>query len=203
MSTFVQISTNHLPVPSRSEQAVRTITQIREMQDPKANILCTSHASDVKKSLSDNFEILRMEIEKEIDPIAPELNGCAFVNSLDELSRANKEYEGHLIFLDNVRKTVAEETKPPENSSGSALWRYFSPFDKVNNALSCCHRDHLSLRIFTDGCYCSDTFVNELQTVTELYSSSDDNDVKIWGVAGAKLDKLDSIYLTEEETTSW
>ncbi|MCC7569277.1 MAG: phosphoglycerate kinase, partial [Candidatus Methanofastidiosa archaeon] len=128
---YLRTDINEPPARSlKMEQAVRTITQIREMQDPKANILCTSHASDVKKSLSDNFEILRMEIEKEIDPIAPELNGCAFVNSLDELSRANKEYEGHLIFLDNVRKTVAEETKPPENSSGSALWRYFSPFDK-------------------------------------------------------------------------
>ena len=195
---YMRTDINEPPARSlKMEQAVKTITQIREIQDPKANILCTSHASDVKKSLSQNFEILKTELEKEIDPIAPELNECIFVESFDALSRANKEHEGSLIFLDNIRKIIPEETKPPVNSSESFMWKYLSPYSKVNNALSCCHRDHLSLRIFTDGCYCSDTFVNELQTVTELYSSSDDNDVKIWGVAGAKMDKLDSIYLTE------
>lgn len=194
---YLRTDINEPPAPSlKVEQAVASITEIRERQDPKANILCTSHASDVTQSLRENYEVLRTELEKHIDPISPEVEGVTFVDSFEELSRQNKEKEGNLIFLDNIRKVVPEETKPPTNSSDSDLWKFLGPYEKINSALSCCHRDHLSLRVFTDGCYCSDTFVRELQTVTELYSSNTE-DVKIWGVAGAKLDKLDSIYLTE------
>jgi len=194
---YLRTDINEPPAPSlKVEQAVDTITRIRELQDPKANILCTSHCSDSTKGLDANFKILKNTVEKQLDPISPEMEGCVFVRSLEELSKANKQYQGHLIFLDNIRRIVPEETKPPDNSSETQLWKFLKPYTKINNALSCCHRDHLSLRVFTDGCYCSDIFINELQTITELYSSSE-KDVKIWGIAGAKRDKLDSIYLTE------
>lgn len=194
---YLRTDINEPPAPSlKVEQAVETIQRIRDLQDHKSNILCTSHCSDSNKSLDKNFEILRNSIEKQLDPISPEMEGCVFVNSLEELSKANKELNGHLIFLENIRKVVPDETKPPDNSSETLLWKYLKPYSKINNALSCCHRDHLSLRVFTDGCYCSDIFIKELQTVTDLYSSSE-KDVKIWGIAGAKKDKLDSIYLTE------
>lgn len=194
---YLRTDINEPPAPSlKVEQAVSSITEIRERQDPKANILCISHASDVTRSLKENYEVLRTELEKHIDPITPEVEGVTFVKTFEELSRQNKKKEGNLIFLDNIRKVVPEETKPPTNSSDSGLWKFLGPYDKINSALSCCHRDHLSLRVFTDGCYCSNSFVRELQTVTDFYSSTSD-DVKIWGVAGAKLDKLDSIYLTE------
>lgn len=194
---YLRTDINEPPAPSlKVEQAADTITDIRKQQSPTANILCTSHSSKIDSSLKDNFNVLRNEIEKRIDPISPEIEGCLFVNTFEELTKANKENEGHLIFLDNIRRVVSEETKPPVNSSESFLWKYLNPYTKINNALSCCHRDHLSLRVFTDGCYCSDTFVKELQAITDLYTASD-NDVKIWGVAGAKRDKLDSIYLTE------
>ncbi|MHC1598741.1 MAG: phosphoglycerate kinase [Candidatus Methanofastidiosia archaeon] len=194
---YLRTDINEPPAPSlKVEQAVSTILHIRGKQNPNANILCTSHASDVSMTLKDNFDVLRDELEKQTDPISPEIEGISFVTSLEKLAKENKAKEGHLIFLDNVRKVIQEEIKPPSNTSGSKLWKFLQPYTKINNALSCCHRDHLSLRVFTDGCYCSDTFVNELHTITDLYSSSD-SDVKIWGVAGAKLDKLDSIYLTE------
>ncbi|MHC1605101.1 MAG: phosphoglycerate kinase [Candidatus Methanofastidiosia archaeon] len=196
---YLRTDINEPPAPSlKVEQAVKTISKIRKFQSKKSNILCTSHSSDKNRSLKENFDILKIELEKQVDPITPEINGIEFVDDFEKLSKANKEKEGCLIFFENIRKIVPEETKPPVNSSGAFLWKYLKNFTKINGALSCCHRDHLSLRVFTDGCYCSDFFVQELQTVTDLYTSSDDNDVKIWGIAGAKTDKLDSIYLTEE-----
>jgi len=194
---YLRTDINEPPAPSlKVEQATETIARIRDIQDPKANILCTSHCSDASKSLDNNYEILKNSLEKQLDPISPEIDGCVFVKDLEELSKANDKYQGHLIFLENIRKTVPEETNPPDNSSDTELWKFLKPYTKINNALSCCHRDHLSLRVFTDGCYCSDIFIKELQTITDLYSTSE-RDVKIWGIAGAKRDKLDSIYLTE------
>lgn len=131
-----------------------------------------------------------------MDPIEPEIRNIIFVNSLEEVKRANENHKESLIFLDNVRKTVPEEKNPPANSSETEFWKLVKNTTKINGALSSCHRDNLSLRVFSDGCFCNSYFCRELEDITKIYNS-ENGDIKIWGIAGAKTDKLRAILLTE------
>ena len=196
-TVFFRTDINEPPEPSvKVEQAVKTIMQIRTLQDPKANILSTSHSSILDGTLKDNFDILKSELERKMDPIAPEISDIIMVDTLQELKEANQKYRSSLIFLDNVRKAVAEERNPPRDSTHTELWQMLQSMPKVNGALPCCHRDNLSLRVFSDGCYCSSYFVQELDDVTHLYGI-DEGTLKIWGIAGARSSKLDAIFVTE------
>jgi 3-phosphoglycerate kinase len=196
-TVYLRTDINEPPRPSlRVEQAVRTILAIRQLQKKKANILCTSHSSLPNGTLEENFQILKEMLEREMDPITPEVKNVLFVKSLEGMKRANEKYKGSLIFLDNVRKTVPGEKNPPTNSSNTALWKLLKDTTKINGALSSCHRDNLSLRVFSDGCFCNSYFGRELEDITKIYNS-ENGVIKIWGVAGAKRDKLRAILLTE------
>jgi len=196
-TVYLRADINEPPRPSlRVEQTVRTILAIRKLQKKKANILCTSHSSIPNGSLKDNFQILKEMLEREMDPIEPEIKNIIFVNSLEEVKRANENHKESLIFLDNVRKTVPEEKNPPANSSETEFWKLVKNTTKINGALSSCHRDNLSLRVFSDGCFCNSYFCRELEDITKIYNS-ENGDIKIWGIAGAKTDKLRAILLTE------
>ncbi len=195
-TVFFRTDINEPPKPSvKVEQAVETILQIRNLQNPKANILSTSHSSKTDGTLKENFTILRTELERKMDPVSPEIKNAVMVNTLEELKKANEEYTSSLIFLDNIRKVIPEEKNPPKASSHTALWQSLHRTAKVNGALPCCHRDNLSLRVFSDGCFCNDYFVRELEDVTTLYAA--DEGLKVWGIAGAKSSKLDAIFVTE------
>jgi 3-phosphoglycerate kinase len=195
-TVFFRTDINEPPEPSvKVEQAAETIMQIRALQNSKANILSTSHSSITGGSLKDNFAILKRELERRLDPISPEISDIVLVDTLEELKKAKKAYESSLIFLDNVRKAVPEEKKPPKNSSQTELWQFLRGTAKVNGALPCCHRDNLSLRVFADGCFCNDYFIQELEDITHLYTA--DDETKIWGIAGTKSSKLDAILVTE------
>ena len=196
-TVFFRTDINEPPQPSvKVEQAVKTIMQIRKLQNPKANILSTSHSSIPNGTLKENFNILKSELERKMDPISPEVTDIIMVETLSELEKANKKYTSSFIFLDNVRKAVPEEKTPPKDSSETELWQTVKGISKVNGALPCCHRDNLSLRVFSDGCFCSDFFVNELEDVTHLYGI-DEGTLKIWGIAGTRSPKLDAIFVTE------
>ncbi|HDN81958.1 MAG TPA: phosphoglycerate kinase [Methanomicrobia archaeon] len=196
-TVYLRADINEPPRPSlRVEQTVRTILAIRQLQKKKTNILCTSHSSIPNGSLKENFQILKEMLEREIDPINPEVKNIIFVKSLEEMKRANEKYKESLIFLDNVRKTVPEERNPPANSSNTEFWKLVKDTTKINGALSSCHRDNLSLRVFSDGCFCNSYFARELEDITKIYNSENGN-IKIWGIAGAKRDKLRAILLTE------
>ena len=193
---YFRTDINEPPKPSvKVEQAVETILQIRSLQKPKANILSTSHSSKTDGTLKENFSILKSELERKMDPISPEISHITMVNSLEEFKKANEKYTSSLIFLDNVRKAVHEEKNPPKNSTRTDLWQLLKGAAKVNGALPCCHRDNLSLRVFSDGCYCNDYFIQELADVTQLYGVN--RGLKVWGIAGAKSSKLDAILVTE------
>lgn len=193
---FFRTDINEPPKPSvKVEQAVETILQIRNLQTPKANILSTSHSSIPNGTLKDNFDILKSELERKMDPISSEISNIVMVDTLEELRKADKKYTSSFIFLDNVRKVVPEEKTPPKNSSQTEFWQLLKETAKVNGALPCCHRDNLSLRIFSDDCFCSDYFIRELDDITRLYGMGEG--LKIWGVAGAKSSKLDAILVTE------
>lgn len=195
-TVFFRTDINEPPRPSvRVEQAVETILQIRNHQNPKANILSTSHSSLADGSLKDNFDILKTELEKKVDPVSPEISDIIMVKTLEEFKKADEQYTSSLIFLDNVRRAVPEEKNPPKTSSETEFWQLLKGMTKVNGALPCCHRDNLSLRVFADGCYCNDHFIQELSDITHLYTV--DDGLKIWGIAGAKSSKLDAILLTE------
>ncbi len=195
-TAFFRTDINEPPQPSvKVEQAVETILKIRKLQNPKANILSTSHSSVTDGSLKDNFDILKAELEKKMSPVSPEITDIIMVSTLEELRKAHEKYTSSLIFLDNVRKAVPEEKSPPRDSSKTVFWQMLNGMVKVNGALPCCHRDNLSLRVFADGCFCNDYFVRELSDVTDLYTV--DEGLKIWGIAGAKASKLDAIFLTE------
>lgn len=196
-TVFFRTDINEPPQPSvKVEQAVKTIMQIRSLQNPKANILSTSHSSIPNGSLKENFDILKIELEKTLDPISPEISDIIMVNTLDELKKANETYTSSLIFLDNVRKAVPEEKNPPRDSVNTEFWQTLKGTAKVNGALPCCHRDNLSLRVFSDGCLCNNYFIQELEDVTHLYGV-DEGRLKIWGIAGARSSKLDVIFVTE------
>ncbi len=196
-TVFFRTDINEPPQPSvKVEQAVKTIMQIRQLQNPKANILSTSHSSIPNGTLKDNFEISRNELERKLDPISPEISDIIMVETLQELKEANEKHTSSFIFLDNVRKAVPEEKTPPKDSSETEFWQLLKGTAKVNGALPCCHRDNLSLRVFSDGCFCSDFFVQELEDVTRLYGV-DEGTLKIWGIAGARSSKLDAIFVTE------
>ncbi len=196
-TVYLRADINEPPRPSlRVEQTVRTILSIREQQKKKANILCTSHSSLPNGTLKENFDILKEMMEREMDPITPEVKNTVFVDSLEEMKKANQENNGSLIFLDNIRKVVPEEKNPPKNSSGTTLWKMLKDTAKINGALPTAHRDHLSLRLFSDDCYCNKYFARELEDITKIYNNSDD-DIKVWGIAGAKRGKLSAILLTE------
>lgn len=196
-TVFFRTDINEPPQPSvKVEQAVKTIMQIRELQDPKANILSTSHSSILNGTLKENFEIMKTELERILDPISPEISDIVMVETLQELKKADEKHESSLIFLDNVRKAVPEEKTPPKDSSKTALWQLVKDTAKVNGALPCCLRDNLSLRVFSEGCLCSDFFVHELEDITRLYGI-DEGELKIWGIAGTRSPKLDAIFVTE------
>ncbi len=196
-TVFFRTDINEPPQPSvKVEQAVKSIMQIRQLQNPKANILSTSHSSILDGSLKDNFNILKSELERKLDPISPEITDIIMVETLQELREANEKYRSSLIFLDNVRKAVPEEKNPPKDSAKTELWQLVKGTAKVNGALPCCHRDNLSLRVFSDGCLCTDFFIQELEDVTHLYGI-DEGTLKIWGIAGARSSKLDAIFVTE------
>jgi 3-phosphoglycerate kinase len=195
-TVFFRTDINEPPEPSvRVEQAVDTIMKIRALQNPRANILSTSHSSLPDGTLKKNFAILKDVLERNLDPISPEISDIILVPTLAEFKKANEEKDSSLIFLDNVRKAVSEEKKPPKNTTKTALWKMLEGMAKVNGALPCCHRDNLSLRVFSDGCFCNDFFIQELEDITHLYGA--DEGLKIWGIAGAKSSKLDAIFVTE------
>lgn len=196
-TVFFRTDINEPPQPSvKVEQAVKTIMQIRQLQNPRANILSTSHSSIPNGTLKENFDILKRELERKLDPISPEVSDIVMVETLQELKKADEKYTSSFIFLDNVRKAVPEEKTPPKDSSQTELWKIVKGTAKVNGALPCCHRDNLSLRVFSDGCFCNDFFVQELEDVTRLYGI-DEGTLKIWGIAGARTQKLDAIFVTE------
>lgn len=195
-TVFFRTDINEPPEPSvKVEQATNTIMQVRELQNPKANILSTSHSSIEGGTLKENFEILKSEVERKLDPISPEITDIIMVDTLEELKKADKTHESSYIFLDNVRKAVPIEKKPPKDTSNTELWKLLKGMAKVNGALPCCHRDNLSLRVFADGCYCNDYFIQELEEATHLFAENEGT--KIWGIAGAKSSKLDAILVTE------
>lgn len=195
-TVFFRTDINEPPEPSvKVEQATKTILQIRQLQRPKANILSTSHSSIAGGSLKENFEILKTEVERKLDPISPEISDIIMVETLEDLKKANEKYQSSVIFLDNVRKAVPEERMPPKDSSQTPLWQLLKGMAKVNGALPCCHRDNLSLRVFSDGCFCNDYFIRELEEATQLFTEN--AETKIWGIAGAKSSKLDAILVTE------
>lgn len=196
-TVYFRTDINEPPQPSvKVEQAVKTTMQIRQLQDPKANILSTSHSSIPNGTLKDNFDILKSELERGFDPISPEISDIIMVDTVQEMKEANEKYTSSFIFLDNVRKAVPEEKTPPKDSVNTEFWQAVKETAKVNGALPCCHRDNLSLRVFADGCFCSDPFIQELHDVTRLYGV-DEGRLKIWGIAGAKSSKLDAIFVTE------
>jgi len=195
-TVFFRTDINEPPRPSvKMEQAVETILQVRTLQDPKANVLATSHSSKTDGTLKENFDILKTELERKMDPISPEISDIVMVHTLEELKKANENYTASLIFLDNVRKAIPKEKNPPKASSQTPFWQLLISTAKVNGALPCCHRDNLSLRVFSDSCFCSDYFTRELEDVTNLYTA--DEELKVWGIAGAKSSKLDAIFVTE------
>lgn len=195
-TVFFRTDINEPPKPSlRVEQAVSTILKIRSLQTPRANILSTSHSSKTDGTLKGNYDILKNELERKVDPISPEIQDIVMVETLEELKKANQKYMSSVIFLDNVRKAVPEEKNPPRDSTQTEFWQLLKGVAKVNGALPCCHRDNLSLRVFSDGCFCNDSFIQELEDVTHLYGV--DEGLKIWGIAGAKSSKLDAILVTE------
>ncbi len=195
-TVFFRTDINEPPLPSvRVEQAVDTILKIRRLQNSRANILSTSHSSAVNGTLRENFEILKNELEKKMDPVSPEISSVMMVNSLEEFRKVNEECTSSFIFLDNVRKAVPEEKDPPKNSSQTAFWQMLREVAKVNGALPCCHRDNLSLRVFSESCFCNDYFIQELEDITRLYGI--DEELTVWGIAGAKSSKLDAILVTE------
>ena len=195
-TVFFRTDINEPPKPSlRVEQTVNTVLKIRSLQNRRANILSTSHSSRSSGTLRENFDVLKNELERKMDPISPEITDFVFVETLEELKKANETCTSSLIFLDNVRKVVPEEKDPPRNSTETELWKVLKGISKVNGALPCCHRDNLSLRVFSEGCFCNDYFIQELEDITHLYGVEDG--LKIWGIAGAKSSKLDAILVTE------
>ena len=195
-TVFFRTDINEPPKPSlRVEQTVNTVLKIRSLQNRRANILSTSHSSRSNGTLRENFDVLKNELERKMDPISPEITDFVFVETLEELKKANETCTSSLIFLDNVRKVVPEEKDPPRSSTKTELWKVLKGISKVNGALPCCHRDNLSLRVFSEGCFCNDYFIQELEDITHLYGVEDG--LKIWGIAGAKSSKLDAILVTE------
>jgi len=195
-TVFFRTDINEPPKPSlRVEQTVNTVLKIRSLQNTRANVLSTSHSSRSNGTLRENFDVLKNELERKMDPISPEITDFVFVETLEELKKANETCTSSLIFLDNVRKVVPEEKDPPRNSTKTELWKVLKGIAKVNGALPCCHRDNLSLRVFSEGCFCNDYFIQELEDITHLYGV--DDGLKIWGIAGAKSSKLDAILVTE------
>lgn len=196
-TVFFRTDINEPPQPSvKVEQAVKSIMEIRKLQNPKANILSTSHSSIPNGTLKENFDILKIELERKLDPISPEVTDIIMVDTLQELKEADRKHTSSFIFMDNVRKAVPEEKTPPRDSSKTELWQAVKGLDKVNGALPCCLRDNLSLRVFSEGCFCTDFFVQELEDVTRLYGV-DEGTLKIWGIAGTRSPKLDAIFVTE------
>ncbi len=195
-TVYFRTDINGPPGPSvRMEQTVNTIFNLRKYQQPGSNILITAHASKAEKSIEENFKELKHEIENSKIKTSLPFTGIYFARDINELKKLNGSNKDSIVFLENVRKVCAEELNPPENSSQTDYWQYFTQYRKINGALSCCHRDALSLRLFTDGCYCNDYFTSELYDITQLYT--DTSELKMWGVAGAKAEKLDAIRLTE------
>lgn len=195
-TTYFRTDINGPPGPSvRMQQTVETIFDLRERQEPGSNVLIVAHSSKSDKSIEENFKELKLEVEESKRKTSLPLNGIYFARDLNEIKKLNEENKDSVIFLENIRKICSGELKPPEDSTKTEFWEYFTQFKKINGALSCCHRDALSLRIFADGCYSNSYFISELDDITQLYT--DTSELKLWGVAGAKAEKLDAIRLTE------
>ena len=160
-TVYFRTDINGPPGPSvRMEQTVNTIKNLRKYQQPGSNILITAHASKAEKSIEENFKEFKQEIENPKTKMPQPLTSIYFAKDITELKKLNESNKDSIIFLENVRKVCAEELNPPENSSKTDYWQYFTQFRKINGALSCCHRDSLSLRLFADGCYCNDYFTD-------------------------------------------
>lgn len=195
-TAYFRTDINGPPGPSvRMEQTVDTICDLRKHQEPGSNILIIAHASKAEKSIEENFNELKSEVENSKIKTSLPIKNIFFARSLDELKKLNESNKDSIVFLENIRKVCSEELLPPAESTKTDFWKYFTQFKKINGALSCCHRDSLSLRLFADGCYCNDQFISELYDITQLYT--DTTELKMWGIAGAKSEKLDAIRLTE------
>ncbi len=196
-TAYFRTDINGPPGPSvRMGQTVDTIFDLRERQESGSNILIVAHRSKSDMSIEENFKELKLEVEESKRKTSLPVEKIFFARDLNELKKLNQENKDSVIFLENIRKICEGELKPPENSTNTDFWEYFTQFKKINGALSCCHRDALSLRVFADGCYCNDYFISELDDITHVYT--DTSDLKLWGVAGAKAEKLDAIRLTED-----
>ncbi len=195
-TAYFRTDINGPPGPSvRMEQTVDTICDLRNHQEDGSNILIIAHASKAEKSIEENFKELKTEIEtSKVKPTLP-IKNILFARDFEEMKKLNSSNKDSIVFLENIRKVCSDELVPPSDSTKTEFWEYFTRYTKINGALSCCHRDALSLRIFADGCYCNDHFTSELYDITQLYT--DRNELKMWGVAGAKSEKLDAIRLTE------
>ncbi|HOE93649.1 MAG TPA: phosphoglycerate kinase [Methanofastidiosum sp.] len=195
-TVYFRTDINGPPGPSvRMEQTVNTICNLREHQEDGSNILIIAHASKAEKSIEDNFKELKTEVLSSAKNLALPLENILFARDLNELKKLSNSNKNSIVFLENIRKICGEELVPPSDSTKTDFWEYFTQYTKINGALSCCHRDALSLRLFADGCYCNDSFISELYDITQLYT--DTKELKLWGVAGAKAEKLDAIRLTE------
>ncbi len=195
-TAYFRTDINGPPGPSvRMEQAVETICDLRKHQEQGSNILIIAHASKAEKSIEENFNELKTEVLNSKIKTSLPLNNIFFARNLDELKKLNESNKDSIVFLENIRKVCGDELAPPNDSTKTDFWKYFTQFEKINGALSCCHRDALSLRLFADGCYCNDSFISELYDTTQLYT--DETELKMWGIAGAKSEKLDAIRLTE------
>jgi len=195
-TAYFRTDINGPPGPSvRMEQAVETICDLRKHQEQGSNILIIAHASKAEKSIEENFNELKAEVLNSKIKTSLPINNIFFARDLDELKKLNESNKDSIVFLENIRKVCGDELVPPNDSTKTDFWKYFTQFEKINGALSCCHRDSLSLRLFADGCYCNDSFISELYDVTQLYT--DKTELKMWGIAGAKSEKLDAIRLTE------
>ena len=195
-TAYFRTDINGPPGPSvRMAQTVDTISDLRKRQEKGSNILIIAHASKAEKSIEENFKELKTEIENSKVKATLPIKNILFARDFEELKKLNSSNKDSIVFLENIRKVCSDELVPPSESTKTEFWEYFTQYTKINGALSCCHRDALSLRIFADGCYCNDHFTSELYDITQLYT--DRNELKMWGVAGAKSEKLDAIRLTE------
>ena len=152
-TVYFRTDINGPPGPSvRMEQAVDTICELRKHQEPGSNILVIAHASKAEKSIEDNFSELKAEVENSKVKTALPLKNIFFARDMEELRKLNESNKDSIVFLENIRKVCGDELVPPTDSTQTEFWQYFTKYTKINGALSCCHRDALSLRLFADGC---------------------------------------------------
>ena len=191
-TVYFRTDINGPPGPSvRMEQTVDTICNLRKHQEDGSNILIVAHASKAEKSIEESFKELRTEVLNSAKNLTLPLENILFAHDLNELKKINSSNKNSIVFLENIRKICGEELVPPNDStktiSGSIL-------QYTNKWALPAVIGMLFLRLFADGCYCNDSS-QELYDITQLYTET--KEPKLWGVAGAKAEKLDAIRLTE------